>query len=353
MGCYQRDRFMLDYIQADAPIIHERIMEVKKDANTSLSWYIPLCQIADNHLSHMSKRELDADWKLQDFFGTIAVINLPDAKDRLQRITQELHSIGVDDFTVFPAIDGRKELDSAIWNKFYLNLHNIDSSTDEGKHALDLLHQGQAGCYMSHYQLIQQIKKAFDNAWIKLELAKTLNDKEGIYDAEQEILKYSRVLILEDDCGFGFLDQSTDAISKKGAGKLLRQAFSELPDDWDILYLIAHATEPTIEASSHLRKLGRGWCMMAYAINFKMYDSLVEHLGKIEDPDVTHIWPVDSEIYEIHQLYNVYAIYPSIAYAQNGVSHITGKTWEYWQGQPVYPLVKLEKETKTKKKKRL
>ncbi|MBA2727528.1 MAG: glycosyltransferase family 25 protein [Parachlamydiaceae bacterium] len=316
-------------------IVHECIVS-HKDNTAERHWDIPIKTIAKQQLDSMSYKELDADWQLNDFFGTIAVINLPQAKKRLKLITNELKSIGTDSFMIFSAIDGRKDIEPAIWNKFYLNLHNIDTSTDEGKLALDHLHQGQSGAYMSHYTLIRQIKNSFEIALNELELAKVSHNNQEILRAVKEVRKSSRLLIFEDDAGFGILNKKKTAVSRKRVGVLLRKALSKLPDDWDMLYFIVNATEPSTKISSHLCKLNRSWSLSGYAINNSMYGPLVELLKKIDDVTVTHIWPIDNEIGEIHSFYNVYAINPSIVYHQGGCSHITDRMWLPWQGQPVY-----------------
>ncbi|MCE5316468.1 MAG: glycosyltransferase family 25 protein [Parachlamydia sp.] len=315
------------------PIVCEHVIPHKM--TEECSWSFPLRQMAQTQLDTLSDEELDDNWKLHEFFETIAVINLPQAHERLQKITQELYDIGTTTFEVFQGVDGRKEVDPSIWNKFYLNLHNIDTSTEEGKHAMDLLHQGQAGCYLSHYQLIKKVKAAFESAQNEWISAKARHDAEAIGRAERDLRKYGRVLIFEDDGCFGFL-QDDSCISRQGAGKVLREAFRELPDDWDMLYFVVHASEPTEEISPRLRKLGRTWALTAYAINYSMYGPLIELLKKIEDPAVTHVWPVDNEIAEIQHLHNVYAIYPSVVYTAAGFSYITGKTWDLWQEQPIY-----------------
>lgn len=296
---------------------------------------IPLREMAQMHLATMSDKELDNNWKLHEFFETIAVINLPHAQKRLQNITQELHDIGTDTFEVFRGIDGRKEVDPSIWNKFCRNLHNIDTSTEEGRCAIELLHQGQAGCYLSHYQLIKKVKAFFESAQQEWIAAKANQDAAAIRKAESHLRRYSRVLIFEDDGCFGFL-QNDSKISKRGVGKVLRQALRTVPDNWDMIYFVVHASEPTVRISSRLRKLNRTWALTAYAVNYPMYGPLVELLQKIEDPAITQVQPVDNEIGEIHHLHNVYAIYPSVVYTAAGKSYITGKTWNLWQGQPIH-----------------
>jgi hypothetical protein len=308
----------------------------RKDATTSEPWDTPLRYYAEQHLLRMSDEELDKDWKLNDFFGTIVVINLPQARERLEKITHELLGVQTKLFKFFPAIDGSKDLDPSFGKKFHNNIHHIDKKSEKGRLAIKKQHQAQAGCYMSHYKLIRTIKESFDMTMAEFLEAKLTLDEEKIKQAESKLRQSSKVLILEDDSGFGILNKERTTISKKGVGKLLREALKELPNDWDLLYFVVQAIEPTIKHSPHLYQLKRSWSAAAYAVNYTMYDSLVGYLKKIEDPAITNLQPVDNEISSIHHLYKVYAIYPSIVFNQAGSSYITDKNWSLWQGQPVF-----------------
>jgi GR25 family glycosyltransferase involved in LPS biosynthesis len=315
------------------PIVHEHVILQEENA---LAWNTPLRYYANTHLAELSEEELDQDWKLNDFFGTIIVINLPEAKERLKLITEQLHEIGIKNFYTFPAINGRKDLKSSIWKKMHRNRDRVDPNTKEGKLALDRLHQAEAGCYMSHYKAIQLVKDKFEQAMTDLVTAQLTHDDQTIRQAENKVRQYSRVLILEDDSGFGIVNKERTNVSKKGVGCLLRKALSHLPDEWDMLYLMAQASQPTKKISPHLRQLNFSWCAAAYAINYRMYGPLIEYLKKIEDPKVTKILPIDSSLASIHHLFNVYAIYPSIVYHQTGPSQISIKTYSnLWQGQPI------------------
>ncbi|MBA2727527.1 MAG: glycosyltransferase family 25 protein, partial [Parachlamydiaceae bacterium] len=247
---------MFDYVHSEnletiPQIVHERIVE-SKGIVYQYSWNTPLHIIADSQLKTLENREINNNWHLGDFFGTIAVINLPTAKERLERITQELHQIGTKSFKVFKAIDGRNDLDQAIWNKMYHNRERINTSTEEGLLALEFVHKGEAGCYMSHYTLIKQVKEAFDSAMNNLELAKINSDFSAIRQAEKELRQFSRVLVLEDDAGFGIIRGLKSKGSKKDVGRLFRKALKELPENWDMLYFIAAPQTKIEKISKHL-----------------------------------------------------------------------------------------------------
>lgn len=309
---------MFDYIPQEPMstfntlIVHEQIISKPNE------WDIPLYTIAQKQLKTMTPDELDADWRLNDFFGTIAVINMPQDTARLERITGELNGIGTYDFEIFPGIDGRT-LDPAIWQKFKLNRLKHKNKDFNN---FDRMHQGEAGCYMSHYLLIKQTKEAFDRALEELQLAKAAHDRLAISNATEKVRKYSRLLIFEDDNGFGIVNEKKTKSSKTNAGVLFRKALKELPKDWDILYLMCIALEKSEKTSKHIRRIKRSAFANAYVINHKFYEPLIAILQQIEDPTVSEVLPVDKAISHKHYLFHAYAIYPSIAFQYNGVSTI-------------------------------
>src|SRR5262249_15944479 len=130
-------------------------------------------KIALEQLHSMSDHELDHDLKLQDFFGSIYVINLPHATTRLERMTRELNKVGVYDFVVWRAVNGRnpEEVPEALWRKMSLNWRVLDLSTSDGEQKLARQFQGETGCYLSHFRLLQHVKKQYDLAQEKARLA--------------------------------------------------------------------------------------------------------------------------------------------------------------------------------------
>lgn len=329
------DFIPLEHLDLLSPIVQEIVVE----GHDTPSWAPHLSDIAAQHLATMSDEELDLNWKLEEFFGTIAVINLPRAADRLMNMTKELNLIGVGSFEKFKAIDGRTEVPESIWMKFVRERSRGKLICHSWKDKEELLKMfyAEAGCYLSHYQLIKSVKSAFDLQLRELEKAKTTNDAESIIVAETAVRKFSRLLILEDDGGFGFVAKDKKTVIKQGVGRHLREAMQELPADWDMVYLVVNVQEPTKEVSTHIRRIKRSWCCVAYAINHTMYAPLVDHLKKVEDPSVKSMLPVDNEIGKIHENYHIYAIYPSVVYHQAGTSQISNrKNSVLWQGQPIY-----------------
>lgn len=295
-------------------IIHEVVIDHQK-----LAWE----QLAD-----MTDEELDADLKLDQFFGSIYVINLPHAKDRLKRITSDLHAIGLKHFQVWRATNGRnpQEVPEAIWSKMTLNWRQLDTSTPEGLKELQRQHQGEAGCFLSHYRLLCHVQANFKKACKDLQEAQSKNDNEKVQLAAARARKYSSVLIMEDDNGFGFVNRSNyKTATTAGLGRLLREAMTELPADWDMLYFMVQSRH-TLPFTTHLRQLTWGTLMNAYVVSYRMYDDIVEHLKQIEDPEVIELKPVDVEVAMLHEGHRCYAIKPAIAYQCEGTSQIVGWT---------------------------
>ena len=240
-------------------------------------------------------------------------------------------------FHIFPAINGRKEVEEKIWKKFTRNWRRLDLTTEKGAQAFDSQRQGEAGCYLSHYTVIKQVKEKFDEAIVELEKAYKKHDPKAMDKWWGKARKYSSVLIIEDDNGFGIVSQDKLSVRHEQVGVLFRQAMLNLPQDWEMLYFMTFAKSPSQEVAPNIIQLSRGICLNAYAINYRIYDALVECLKKIEDPNVQKVLPVDDELAMLHSTHQCYAINPSIAYQREGESSITSKvTNKYRQTQPVY-----------------
>lgn len=291
---------------------------------------------ASVQLHDLSYAEMDRDWMLGEYFGSIYVINLPRASDRLEKVRLSLAEVGAKEFEIFPAIDGRKEISEALWRKMDRNWARLDLSTEEGKEAFDRQRQAETGCYLSHLGVIKKVNALYEQA--RLDLARLQHQGgslDDLSDALQRLKSNSSVLILEDDNGFGIVSPDRRSASLAGVGRLFRKAMEELPLDWDMLYLMAWSRTDPEPFSPHLFKLTYAILMNAYAVNASCYETVIEHLEKIDDPQVTSISPVDSAMAELHAELNCYAITPSIAYQREGTSSIIGvKRETYRQAQP-------------------
>lgn len=301
-------------------------------------YYVDHQAIVTQHLDAFTLDELDGDWMLEGYFGTLYVINLPHATERLAKFKEALKQVGDPHFEIFPAIDGRKSVSETLWKKMAHNWARIDLTTEEGKETFDRQRKGETGCYLSHLGVIKKVKELYDKS--RLDLARLQlegGDLEDLRGALKRMRQSSSVLIMEDDNSFGIVSDDRRSATLKEVGKLFRQAMQELPLDWDMLYFMAMSRAPTQQVSPHLVKLGRAVLMNAYAVNHTLYDALIAHLERIYDPAVLSVAPVDGEVADLHAHYRCYAIIPSIAYQREGTSSIIGTTREtFRQIQPDY-----------------
>lgn len=285
--------------------------------DTVHEWRIDHQKIAISHLTAMSEKELDENWKMNDFFGSVFIINLPSATDRLAKIIADIQQIGLLDYEVFKAVHGQTEVDEKIWIKFRRNWKKwlLDREIERKKFREQ--RQGEAGCYLSHYGVIRTMKERFDQAMIELKIAA---NSEQLEAAMQRLKKCSSVLIMEDDNHFGIVKNGY--VTHERAGVLFRKAMQELPLKWDMLYFMAYSTIPSTTYSPHLQRLSWGKFANAYAVNCTMYAKVLQHLGRIFDEDVNEVYNLDNALAELHCNHACYCISPSIAYQYDGYSYI-------------------------------
>lgn len=310
----------------------------KRVAEKALSIDIPAC--AKSQLAAMTDQALDADWKLTDFFGCIYVISLRDAAQRRERVTRELQKVGVQpgEFEFFDAVNGRTELDEKIWKKMHVNWSSFDTSQPEGQAKLNLQFQGEAGCYMSHLGVIKTVRNKYKEALAALETALASCNEAQIRAAAAQVRKYSSVLILEDDNGFGVVDSTKFSATLTNAGVLFRRGMQELPENWDMLYLMSWSLHsPAMQESGYLAKLNGAVLNNAFAVNHVMYDILYDHLDKINDPNVLEVRAVDDAYSLLHKDRRCYGIIPSLAYQQGGLSAITSTAAPRLRQMQSYP----------------
>ncbi|MCE5318048.1 MAG: hypothetical protein LLG04_11915 [Parachlamydia sp.] len=291
----------------------------------------PLCTfdipvIAARQLTTMSNEEMDNDLSLNAFFGSVYVIHLPQAEERLKRLLENFREIGIKDFVLFPACDGKRELPGEITSKMYsLWGSQGNLATIEKIRAIENQQKAEAGCFMSHFRVIQEIKTKFEEALVSYERAKLQGKHEAMDGLAKEVRRYSSVLILEDDNAFGFLAEDKKTTTLKGCGLLLRLALMEMPKQWHMLYFMAQSQFPSQFIGRFLRRICGTKGANAYAVHYPFYAQLVEHLGAIEDPAVKVIYPLDHQLSQLHPDYVCLAITPSIAYQTAGFSSIHSK----------------------------
>lgn len=276
--------------------------------------------------------------RLEEQFGAIFVINLPEAEERRQGIAETLHEIGVNHFEIISAINGRKDVEEDLWHKMDHNWKRINLKTEKGREKFDKQRKGETGCYLSHLKALKIANERFKEAGVELENALNCDDLAAAKEAYKKQKRYRRVMILEDDCAFGIVSADCNSASLENVEELFQKAMLELPERWDMLYFMAWSREPEDPQSAHLVKLTNAISLIAYAVNQPFYETVINHLEKIYDPKVAHVKPVDDAIAELQPQANCFAVNPSIAYQRECVSSITSKHYtKYYQKQPVCP----------------
>jgi hypothetical protein len=124
------------------------------------------------------------------------------------------------------------------------------------------------------------------------------------------------LLFLEDDCTFRPLDH-------------LEAALSELPVDWDIIYLGANlicwnSDEPQpVRYSEHLFRIGAAWTTHAIGFNRRVIPFILENQPGLSDQMIDN-W-ISSQLPEL----NAYCVAPMVAYQRPRVSAIWQRFDDY------------------------
>jgi GR25 family glycosyltransferase involved in LPS biosynthesis len=250
------------------------------------------------------------------------VIHLAQETERLKCLQENYAAIGLKDYVVFPACDGRKELPRDIWGKMYSLWATRDFKTVEGIQAFENQRKGEAGCFMSHFRVIKEVRAKFEEALRLYEQAKAEGESEALERYAKEVKRFSSVLVLEDDNGFGFLAQDGKSVTTKGCGVLLRLALIEMPLKWDMLYFVAQSQYRSHSVGRFLRRIYGTKGANAYVVHYSLYERLLKHLSAIEDPAVKLIYPLDHQLSQLHADAVCLAVAPSIAYQTPGYSII-------------------------------
>jgi GR25 family glycosyltransferase involved in LPS biosynthesis len=310
-------------------------------------------RIAQDELYEQSPRQLDHDWGLKKYFGKIFVINLDKDQKRLESITNELKKVGIEkeQFERFKAVYGATDLKPEVWNRIRDNSFWFQNFGKEGLD-LDKQRKSQAGIWFSHRKIIEKAKCEYDNAMkLFVEAKKNFDnapeqdkhiERHNMENAAKKVQEWSSVLILEDDNGFGIVTEDKKNSTLKNTGTYFRKAIKELPEDWDMVYLMSahfggifntkYCVGAPQSSSKHLRKLEWGVCLNAYAVNAKMYDRLLEVFRKIDNPNA-RLEAVDNEIAALQSSSQSFVLGRPLAYQYPEVSSVTQKKGEeLWDG---------------------
>jgi GR25 family glycosyltransferase involved in LPS biosynthesis len=136
-------------------------------------------------------------------------------------------------------------------------------------------------------------------------------------------LSHQKVLTIakEDNLPFCFISED-DADFDPYFNIKLKNWVSQMPDDWDMLYLGAHNFRPLRMVSDNIGRCRTTLSTVCYMVNSKAYDMLIEALNT---PDVLDI------IYcnYFHPKINAYCVRPNLVMQRSGWSDIEGVRINY------------------------
>jgi glycosyl transferase family 25 len=202
---------------------------------------------------------------LTKYFDKTYCVNLNRRPDRWEKVKQEFNRIGVSGIERYEAIDG-KDYD---WTNIKYN---------------PSLLVGELGLIETHINLI---KDAIKN-------------------------NYSSILIFEDDVYF------TDEINK------IEEYMSQLPDNWDMLYLGGNHIygPPPPKVNDKILKLVKTYTTHAIAIKSNLFETIIAMTeGRKKQIDVYYA--------DLQTVYNVYGFTPNMALQTEDFSDIQNRHVNY------------------------
>ena len=112
-----------------------------------------------------------------------------------------------------------------------------------------------------------------------------------------------------------------DAVFSPHFNAVFAKAFSELPAEWDILFLGGNYGLYA-RYSENLLRIKNSMCFHAMVINKRFYDIFIETLSKTK-------FPCDVAMDKIYKNHDIFAVYPAIAWQRHGYSDIENKKVNY------------------------
>lgn len=114
-----------------------------------------------------------------------------------------------------------------------------------------------------------------------------------------------------------------DVLFLPEARENLEQAYSQLPDDWDMLYLGATLNEPIYKVSPNLLRLKHGWT--THGIIYNNQHGVVDTILELMDMHKVDVVLADL----IQPIFNCYMCYPMVATQRPGHSDIVNHYTDY------------------------
>lgn len=279
-----------------------------------------ICQseVAIRELAAYDDAYLNTNWSLPKYFGHIKVLTLDPEAERFKQFLLEIAKVGLtkEAFEIAPGITGSK-LPQSLWSR--MSSWDIRKKLVEGP-LLQERQKGQTGCYMAQFRAIAASKESYQKAVANLKaLQAQKTSPEALAEAEKEVKKYSSLLLIEDNNGFGRVC-GPKAAQMEDTGRRFRLAMKDLAPSWDMFYFMA--MKEATKVTENLAKLKNGVVTKCYAINAKFYDRILEMLAmSIEDRQFE---PVDDVIAYLHPTANCYVAIPALTYRSASLSQVGG-----------------------------
>ncbi len=134
--------------------------------------------------------------------------------------------------------------------------------------------------------------------------------------------KASHLSILKKEHSYPFIVFEDDAYMIKDWA-IVEKAFSQLPEDWDMLFLGAHILQPLERYSKNLFRLKGAWC--AHAIIYgssRVIEYTLANENKVDALDV-----LNKEF--VFEQFNCFITYPMVCTQKKSFSNITGHQADY------------------------
>jgi hypothetical protein len=104
---------------------------------------------------------------------------------------------------------------------------------------------------------------------------------------------------------------------------ILKKAWDDLPEDYDMLYLGCNLTRPPLKITDNLMRVRGAWLMHATILSRKFIEYILKYY------DRNRIWIIDEWYRQIAPEKNFYCTYPMISYQRKDFSDMLGEYVDY------------------------
>lgn len=256
---------------------------------------------------------------LNTYVDRIFIINLTSRKDRWNRISNHLDSIGIHNYERFNAIQ-------PAYNNGITDSDILEFINSCGKSGKQLLKNIDINTYNKlTFEYAKSLNRTSQTNFIKGSVGCKMSHVEIIKIAKQR--NYNKILILEDDILF-----------IKNYHIYFKQAVQDIINnklDYDLLYLSTNNIKPYTHITDNLVRLEFALQTAGYIVPFKMYDYIINNALKFAEIDVFFARFVQSKN-------NSYSICPNIINQAPDFSDIENRIVNYTQNTRMFTTQKYD-----------